>query len=297
VSIAGILAVVVIMYGGLRWATSAGNEQTISTAKETIISAIVGLLLVLGSYVILNFINPELVNLKYAKVPKIYIEEETEAETEEASITCFWADGKTDFHGTYANTYIAPDSMCQDQVSESWFEPSCYCTFPEDCPVATTGDCTIANLKATCFGENAAFASAICKAESNNIASAPIGASYKSSDYCSDDPNADIAMKLFSFGLFQINIADKDNNIVVSTGGELDCESVYNNGGGQKLLPDGKTYNCAPIVRDNSAAVNYDKCKAAIETPANNIATACKLSSNGKKWGDWSTHEKCGFPE
>ncbi|MFA6028078.1 MAG: hypothetical protein WC752_04095 [Patescibacteria group bacterium] len=71
VSIAGILAVVVIMYGGLRWATSAGNEQTISSAKETIISAIVGLLLVLGSYVILNFISPQLTNLKAAQVPKI----------------------------------------------------------------------------------------------------------------------------------------------------------------------------------------------------------------------------------
>lgn len=71
VAAAGILAVVVIMYGGLVWASSAGNEQTITSAKETILSAIIGLIIILGSYTLLNYINPQLLNLKYAEIPII----------------------------------------------------------------------------------------------------------------------------------------------------------------------------------------------------------------------------------
>jgi len=70
-SAAAIIAVVVIMFGGFMWATSAGNEQRITSAKETIISAVVGLILVLGSFVILNFINPQLVSLGGLDILKI----------------------------------------------------------------------------------------------------------------------------------------------------------------------------------------------------------------------------------
>lgn len=70
VSAAGIIAVVVIMFGGFMWAVSAGNEQRITSAKETIVSAVIGLILVLGSYVIFNFINPQLLNLDFV-IPEI----------------------------------------------------------------------------------------------------------------------------------------------------------------------------------------------------------------------------------
>ncbi|MBI5765861.1 hypothetical protein HZA71_01385, partial [Candidatus Falkowbacteria bacterium] len=39
----GILATVMIMWGGFKWLTSRGNATTISGAKETIWSAIIGL--------------------------------------------------------------------------------------------------------------------------------------------------------------------------------------------------------------------------------------------------------------
>ncbi|EKD78473.1 MAG: hypothetical protein ACD_41C00344G0004 [uncultured bacterium] len=57
--IVGIIAVVLIMFGGLRWIAAAGNESIIGEAKEIITSAITGLAIALLSYVILAFLNPQ----------------------------------------------------------------------------------------------------------------------------------------------------------------------------------------------------------------------------------------------
>jgi hypothetical protein len=62
--IGGLLAFCVIVYGGVRYMTSAGNPSGQSDAKEWIIAAITGILLLAGAYFILKVINPELVTLK-----------------------------------------------------------------------------------------------------------------------------------------------------------------------------------------------------------------------------------------
>lgn len=62
-SIAGILAAVMIMYGGIKYVISFGSQQKIADAKETIVAAMLGLALTLSSYMILYFINPNLVKL------------------------------------------------------------------------------------------------------------------------------------------------------------------------------------------------------------------------------------------
>ncbi len=62
--VAGILAVVMMIYGGVKYTVSFGNPSKLQDARETISSAMIGLALVLGSYVILNFINPGLTSLK-----------------------------------------------------------------------------------------------------------------------------------------------------------------------------------------------------------------------------------------
>jgi len=60
--VAGILATVMIMYGGVQYVISLGNQQKLSQAKDTITGAIMGLVLVLGSYSILYLINPNLIS-------------------------------------------------------------------------------------------------------------------------------------------------------------------------------------------------------------------------------------------
>ncbi len=60
----GILATVMIVYGGVRWVAAAGNAARINDARETVNNAIIGLIIALTSYALLYIINPELLNLK-----------------------------------------------------------------------------------------------------------------------------------------------------------------------------------------------------------------------------------------
>ncbi len=59
--IAAILAFAVLIYGGFRYLTSAGNPIAMSDAKSWIFGGIIGLVLLLCSYIILTIIEPGLV--------------------------------------------------------------------------------------------------------------------------------------------------------------------------------------------------------------------------------------------
>ncbi|MFH1890207.1 MAG: pilin [Candidatus Kuenenbacteria bacterium] len=63
IGIVGLLSVIMIMAGGFSWLLAAGNAQKITGAKTTIMSAIMGLVLALGSYTILSWVNPKLTEL------------------------------------------------------------------------------------------------------------------------------------------------------------------------------------------------------------------------------------------
>lgn len=59
-SIAGILAAIILMAGGVLWLISSGDASKITQAKELIIGSITGLVILASSYVILYQINPAL---------------------------------------------------------------------------------------------------------------------------------------------------------------------------------------------------------------------------------------------
>ncbi len=71
VGIAAILAVIMIMIGGFVWIAAAGDSGKIGKAKTMISSAVVGLLLTFGSYILLQTINPDLVNFTALKIPVV----------------------------------------------------------------------------------------------------------------------------------------------------------------------------------------------------------------------------------
>lgn len=52
----GIIAVVIILYGGFVWMTAAGNEDKVGTAKKIIIAGAIGLAIIIAAYVIVNFV-------------------------------------------------------------------------------------------------------------------------------------------------------------------------------------------------------------------------------------------------
>ena len=60
----GIVAAVVLMIGGVMWITAGGNTSNVSEAKSMITAALTGMVLVLVSYLMLDQINPALVDLQ-----------------------------------------------------------------------------------------------------------------------------------------------------------------------------------------------------------------------------------------
>ena len=63
-SIVGIVAVMMLIVGGMRYITAAGNSAAIGDAKDIIQNAIVGLLLALLSWVFIATINPDVLYIK-----------------------------------------------------------------------------------------------------------------------------------------------------------------------------------------------------------------------------------------
>ncbi len=62
VGIAGMVAGVMFVIGGFQYLTAGGDASKVTSAKERIKDAVIGLLLVIGAYVILATINPTLVS-------------------------------------------------------------------------------------------------------------------------------------------------------------------------------------------------------------------------------------------
>ena len=52
----GLIAIIVILLGGFRWMTAAGNEDKVADAKKTIIAGCIGLIIILGAYAIVTFV-------------------------------------------------------------------------------------------------------------------------------------------------------------------------------------------------------------------------------------------------
>ena len=63
-SLITVLALGQMMFGGIKYILAAGNVVKVENAKDTIQQALLGLGLLLVSYLLLRTINPDLVNLK-----------------------------------------------------------------------------------------------------------------------------------------------------------------------------------------------------------------------------------------
>lgn len=57
----GIIAVVIVVLGGFKWMTAAGNEEKVGEAKKLIGAGVIGLVIVLSAWGIANFILGKLI--------------------------------------------------------------------------------------------------------------------------------------------------------------------------------------------------------------------------------------------
>lgn len=61
-AVAGLIAVVFLIVGGFRYITAGGNEESAESGKKTIINAIIGIVIIILSFVIVRVISNALLN-------------------------------------------------------------------------------------------------------------------------------------------------------------------------------------------------------------------------------------------
>lgn len=98
---ASLIAVVMLMIGGLQYVLSRGKSKYIEKAKTRITNAITGLVLLLAVFVILNLIDPRLTALNTLKIPMI-----KEITLLDAASSC----ERLDDYGYAIEEITAPDS-------------------------------------------------------------------------------------------------------------------------------------------------------------------------------------------
>lgn len=69
--VVGIVATVMVVYGGIKWVGAAGNPGQIKDARDIIDSAVIGVIIALTSIVLLNIINPKLTSLNITGINPI----------------------------------------------------------------------------------------------------------------------------------------------------------------------------------------------------------------------------------
>ena len=57
----GIIAILIILYGGFVWMTAGGNEEKVGTAKKIITAGIIGLVIIFIAYALAAFIITQLI--------------------------------------------------------------------------------------------------------------------------------------------------------------------------------------------------------------------------------------------
>ena len=59
----GIIAIVVILWGGFTWLTAGGNEDKVAQARKIIIAGVIGLIVILSAWAITAFVINQMANV------------------------------------------------------------------------------------------------------------------------------------------------------------------------------------------------------------------------------------------
>ncbi len=60
----GLIFLILVIYGGLRWMTAQGDSGAIESARDTIVHAVIGLVIVLSAYTITAFVFDKLATIE-----------------------------------------------------------------------------------------------------------------------------------------------------------------------------------------------------------------------------------------
>lgn len=304
----GIVAVIVMMAGGYLWLFAGGNTARVGQAKDYIGGAVVGLTLSLGSYMILNMINPDLINMKDFEIPAVpkvtMIGIPVAGGLSFPGLKCVWAPNYPNDGGYigvseknekyFCGVRPADFEISIPNKTESIQQPPvCFCKITSQCTPIESGLCAPSALNSY-FDEKiiAEAASRVCKVESGGNQFNPSG-----TDICYDG-------KVFSFGLFQINLWATDNldglNCTSAFEKTTITETIANtiSGWGYDFISfftgekKVSRYNCK-VKNENL----YSQCvQKAIDADIN-LKASVKLYNYTHGWNQgWqTTNTKCGF--
>lgn len=59
----GIIAVVIVLYGGFMWMTAGGNEERITKAKQILTAGVIGLVIIIMAWAIARYVITALMNV------------------------------------------------------------------------------------------------------------------------------------------------------------------------------------------------------------------------------------------
>lgn len=297
------LAVIALLIGGIYLLASRGNPQMIETGKNAITNTVIGILIAFAAWLviatILNTLGyqgftpgwsdpPVCVNpIRPLSGGGIVREScETPSSVDETCKTTNNTPGirvctpdrfftqcmETCTAGAEPSTCdvggCAGTRTCGEVAAGKNARSACTQTDPQcvpqgggNCPLPGDGHCSVSTLSASCFGSaRAREAAQICGQES-------FGGQAKAKG----DPIISNGKKIYrSIGLFQINLSA--NNIA---GISPPCPTAFE--GANRALKPGP-----------EAQALYDRCVAAAEDPATNIAKACELRTARGSWADWS---------
>jgi len=57
----GVIAVLIVLYGGFMWMTAGGNEDRVTKARQIMTAGLIGLIIILAAYAIASFVISSLV--------------------------------------------------------------------------------------------------------------------------------------------------------------------------------------------------------------------------------------------
>lgn len=302
-------AVVMIVYGGVKYVASGGNASAKSDALDIIKNAIFGVILLFGGYIILYTINPNLVNLKNPEVPTapdiasstlggssssgdcvitpspssgpapLTVNFSSDVDPA-ATFTWTFGDGspsvsdKTPSH-TFQNNGVYPISLTTDLTDPTGQGNDTIHSCTSQLTVGSGGQCQ-PPASGPC---SAASLQGTCFGSNAQTAggvcmieSAGNPMAQSGTDKCADGSPV-------SIGLFQINIS-------ANTISGLNCPSAF----------DHAFSGSHPTCNVTNRAL-YQQCLSAAQSASDNIAKACQLSGNGTSWSLWgpATLQKCGL--
>ncbi len=277
ISVGIFFAVIIMAWAGLLYISTPTNPEARSKANNMLINAVVGMVIILSAWLIVDFVmkalysGPDGQQGKFGPWNNIL----TGGDTCVSSTTTLpLFNGNITAEAVKNAFTTGPSTATQPNVTSSGGGGSSTCSPP----ATQTNACSVSNMQKSCFASRASDAATICARESAN-------------GNVAIRSGTDLLNKgkgpSYSWGLWQINLTTTK---LQTSNGTLDCPKAFTNAcQGQYIRNQGKIGWCDSSIKDQTL---YNQCVAAAQNPTINTQAACKLyNQSGPNGGfqPWTT--------